>query len=481
MSNSSSASSTSAWPTPPFLPELVKLEAEILRRLKTRKLLSYQPYPKQISFHDAGATHRERLFMAGNQLGKTLAGGMEAAMHATGLYPEWWKGKRFTKANIGWAAGVTGETVRDSVQRMLMGRVNEIGHGAVPGDLILGKTQSRGIANLMDTIEIKHISGGVSQIGLKSYEKGREKWQAETLDWVWFDEEPDADIYTEGLTRTNATKGLVWMTFTPLKGMSSVVKRYLLEKSPDRHVTMMTIDDALHYTDEDRARIIASYPEHEREARAKGIPVLGSGLIFPVSESDLHDRDLKIPNHWPRIAGLDIGYDHPTAAVWMAWDRDADTVHIYDCYRLKQQTPLVHAGALNARGRWIPVAWPHDGLQHDKGGSGEQIAKQYKDQGVNMLPEKATFPDGSNGVEAGLMDMLDRMKTGRFKVAPHLHDWWEEFRLYHRKDGKIVKEGDDLMSATRYAMMMLRHAKVQASATTTKKHHGGNSGMGWLG
>jgi hypothetical protein len=106
------------------------------------------------------------------------------------------------------------------------------------------------------------------------------------------------------------------------------------------------------------------------------------------------------------------------------------------------------------------VSWPHDGLQHDKG-SGIQIAEQYKAQGLAMLDERATFEDGSNGVEAGVMDILDRMKTGRFRVAKHLEDWWQEFRLYHRKSGQIVKERDDLMSATRYGVMMLRHARVK--------------------
>lgn len=398
--------------------------------------------------------------MAGNQLGKTWAGGNEAAMHATGLYPSWWTGKRFDKPNVGWAAGVTGETIRDSVQRVLMGRHTDIGTGAIPKDKIIDWSPSRGVADLMDTVEVKHVSGGTSLITLKSYEKGREKWQAETLDWLWFDEEPPPEIYSEGVTRTNATKGLVWVTFTPLLGMSAVVKRYLLEKSPDRHVTTMTIDDAEHYTPEDRARIIAGYPEHEREARAKGIPTLGSGRVFPVSEESIREESVAIAPHWPRICGLDIGWDHPTAAVWLAWDRDTDTIHIYDCYRAKEQTPIVHAAAIKARGKWIPVSWPHDGLQHDKG-SGEQIAELYRKQEVSMLPERATFTDGTNGVEAGIMDLLDRMKTGRFKVAKQLNDWWEEFRLYHRKDGQIVKEGDDLMSATRYALMMLRSAKTQ--------------------
>ncbi len=183
----------------------------------------------------------------------------------------------------------------------------------------------------------------------------------------------------------------------------------------------------------------------------------------------MSEAQIPIPAHWPRICGLDFGWDHPTAAVWLAWDRDNDCVHVYDCYRVKEATPLVHSVAIKARGAWIPVAWPHDGLQHDKG-SGEALANQYRKHGLAMLKDKATHaPDtkagekegeGGNGVEAGLMDMLDRMQTGRLKVARHLNDWFEEFRLYHREDGKVVKLNDDLMSATRYGLMMLRHAKT---------------------
>src|SRR5262249_56982365 len=126
---------------------------------------------------------------------------------------------------------------------------------------------------------VKHVSGGTSISGLKSYATGREKFQGETLDGVWFDEEPPADIYTEGLTRTNVGANPVWVTFTPLQGVSTVVKRFLHEKSPDRYKVVMTIDD-VEQSDDEKKTIIASYPAHEAEARVKGIPVLGSGRVF---------------------------------------------------------------------------------------------------------------------------------------------------------------------------------------------------------
>src|SRR5215472_949903 len=138
---------------------LKTLEAEKNRRLTEDRLRYYKPYPKQLEFHNAGATHRERLLMAGNQLGKTLAGGFEAAMHATGRYPDWWQGRRFDRPTIGWAAGVTGEVTRDTVQRVLVGRPGHAGTASIPKDALGELVSARGIPDLLDTIKVRHVSG----------------------------------------------------------------------------------------------------------------------------------------------------------------------------------------------------------------------------------------------------------------------------------------------------------------------------------
>ena len=473
LSLSLSPQAISALPAAERLELLQLIEAR--DRAATRNLLRrYKPYKKQLEFHSAGH-HRERLLMAGNQLGKTLAASYETAMHLTGRYPDWWQGRVFHKAVSGWVAGETGEVVRGSAQLLLCGKLDNLGTGAIPGDAIKERSLKRGIPDAIDTLTIRHggggdVQAGESLIGFKSYDAGREKFQAATLDFVWLDEEPDEDIYTESLTRTNATNGMVYMTFTPLKGMSSVVKRFLLDKPPGTHITQMTIDDAEHYTPEQRAAIIASYPAHEREARARGVPTLGSGAIFPVTVESITCEPFKIPGHWPQICGIDFGWDHPSAAARIAWDRDSDCVYVITTHRQREQTPVLFAATVKPWGGWLPWAWPHDGLQHDKGG--EQIAEQYRAQGLKMLASRATHPpkmgdkegDGGNSVEAGLMDMLDRMQTNRFKVFAGQNDFFEEFRMYHRKDGKIVKESDDLISAVRYAIMMLRHAICQPNS-----------------
>jgi phage terminase large subunit-like protein len=310
--------------------------------------------------------------------------------------------------------------------------------------------------------ELEGAIGGVSTIGLKSYVSGRERFQGETLDVVWLDEEPAAEIYTECLTRTNVGSNPVFMTFTPLLGVSEVVRRFLMEQSPDRSVTTMTIDDVEHYSDEERARIIASYPPYELEARTKGIPTLGSGRIFPVPEDMIAIEQQDFPSHWPRIGGMDFGWDHPFAAVELVWDWDADCVYVSRTYRCRETTPIMHAAALRPWGKDLRWAWPRDGRRETLEGAGVSLAKQYGEQDLDMLHEHAQFEDGSVSVEAGLMAMLDRMQSGRFKVFKHLNDWWEEFRLYHRRDGRVWKEGDDLMAATRYACMMLRYARTKS-------------------
>ena len=464
------------------------LQKELTRRQSEHRLIEYRPYPKQRDFHDAGSAHRQRLLMAANQVGKTWAAGFELAMHATGQYPEWWTGRRWNRPIVGWAAGVTGESTRDNPQRILLGRPSQWGTGAIPKSQLVDTSSARGLADAVDTIRVRHVSGDISTIQLKSYEKGREKWQGETLDFVWFDEEPPSDIYMEGLTRTNATNGMTLITFTPLLGMTEVVRRFLLEKSPGTHVTSMTIHDAEHYTDEQRAAIIATYPEHERKARTEGIPQLGSGRVFPFDKSLIACQSFPIPDHWPQGCGLDFGWDHPSAGVRLAWDRDSDCLYVTAAHRAKAQTPMMFTAATLPWGAWLPWAWPHDGKQ--SGGKfdaqdQQQLQAIYKKHGLSMLFQHAQFEDGTNGVEAGITEMYERMETGRLKVFAHLLDWFEEFELYHRKDGLIVKLNDDLISATRYAMMMKRLFVTQKKKAKVREEEYGPGpradGLGWLG
>lgn len=448
----------------------------------------YRPNAKQLAFHEAGAAFRYRILRAGNQLGKTYAAGMELSFHLTGLYPDWWPGKRFTRPVRFWFANETSELTRDGPQRILLGPVGQWRTGTIPAANIIDLKRARGVADAVETILVKHVSGGVSSATSKAYKDGREAWQSETLDGIWMDEEPPASIFSEAQARTTTTQGIIFLTFTPLKGLSEVVAKFWPRPLPGYSDTSMTIDDVSHIPAALKQAEIDKYPEHERDARAYGLPMLGSGLIYPVPDDLImeDDRvDADIPPHWYKIIGLDIGYEHPTTAVLVAHDRDADRVHVLRTHRLSRAVPALHAAAIRPWGD-IPVAWPRDALQHDKGGSCEQIAKQYRDLGLAMLPGPTEFGDARGyGVEAGLIDILQRMQTDRFRVARSLVDWHEERRGYHRKDGKVVKERDDLMDATRYAIMSLRFARATALPLPPPDRYGsrrrpGNPGRTWM-
>lgn len=436
----------------------------------------FVPYPKQTEFFDMGAFKRERLLIAGNQLGKTEAGAVETAYHLTGLYPADWLGHRFDHPIRAWAGGESGILVRDVQQKKLCGAPGvegALGTGYIPKNCFVDKpTLARGVTDAFDTIQVQWhdangvaVPGAVSTLTFKTYEQGRTKWQGEPVDWIWNDEEPPEDIYSEGITRTNATGGLIITTFTPLKGMSTVVGYFLgADVTPERGHVTMTIYDALHYTPEQRAKIIASYPAHERDARTRGVPMMGSGRIFPYPLEMVQEPALEhVPEHWAKLWSIDFGIAHPFGAVLSAWDRDADVWHILHTIRVSGQGPLQHAVAMKAVAAAVPVAWPHDGNSREKGDNDMTPLKdKYKAHGLLMLPTHAAFPDGSISTEAGIQEMDERIQTGRLKVAAHLADWAHEFSNYHRKDGMIVKEADDLMSATRIGLMARRYARAVA-------------------
>lgn len=191
-------------------------------------------YPKHMEFFRAGAEFLERLFQAANRVGKTVCGAYEVTAHTTGQYKDWWEGKRFNHPTHGWAAGDTNETTRDIIQKELFGEViwengkkTFDGTGMIPKECIGPASWKRGVDNLADVVKVKHITGGWSTIGLKSYEQGRKIFQGTAKHWIWFDEEPPQDVYGEALIRLFTTRGIMLITFTPLSGMTEVVLSFM--------------------------------------------------------------------------------------------------------------------------------------------------------------------------------------------------------------------------------------------------------------
>lgn len=467
--------------------ELLQLLEEKERRISRRKILKYYPatgplrralYPKHTQFFTAGAKYRQRLMLAANRVGKTEGVGLyELTLHLTGDYPDWWDGRRFNHKTKAWAAGDTKQTVREILQDKLLGPVGSWGTGLIPGESINKIVRGGGsVADSVDMIYVKHKSGGISQLTLKSYDQRREAFQGTEQDIILLDEEPPEDIYTECLLRTMTNNGMLMLTFTPLMGMSNVVLAFLpggeLQEKQEgsKFVVMATWDDVPHLDDAVKKELWDSIPPFQRDARSKGVPQLGSGAIYPVPESEIVVPDFVLPPHWPRVYGMDVGWNR-TAVVWGALDKETQTVYLYSEHYRGQAEPVVHAQAVKSRGEWIPgVIDPASRGRGQK--DGDQLLDQYQQLGLDITT-------AINAREAGIYAVWQRLSGGKLKIFASLSSWRAEFRLYRRDEkGNIVKENDHLMDATRYLIMSgLDQAKTEPVAETEQYLTFG----GWMG
>lgn len=212
-----------------------------------------------------------------------------------------------------------------------------------------------------------------------------------------------------------------------------------------RYVVMAGWDDVPHLSERDKADMMASLPPHQRESRMKGIPSMGAGAIYPVPEEDVFVKPFQIPYFWPRAYGLDVGWKK-TAAVWGAWDRDNDIIYAYSEHYRGQAEPAVHASAIQTRGKWIRGAIDPAGTNIT---DGTRVMELYQKLGLDIVK-------ADKSVEAGLLEVYQRLSTGRLKIFTTLENLRAEYRLYRRDDkGKVVKQNDHLLDALRYLVMMI--------------------------
>ena len=266
-------------------------------------------------------------------------------------------------------------------------------------------------------------------------------------DLIWLDEEADREIYVECLLRTMATNGIVMLTFTPLLGVTDIVRDFLEqpESETGKFSIQATWDDAPHLTPEAKAELLGSIPPYQREARTKGVPQLGAGAIYQVPESDIVVADFAIPEHFPRVFGLDVGWNR-TAAIWAARDNETGIIYLYSEHYMGQAEPILHAQAIKSRGSWIPGVIDPAARGRSQIDS-RQLIQIYRECGLHL-------EEADNTVESGIYQVWQLMSSGKLKVFRSLGNWLREFRLYQRDmDGKIVKQNDHLMDASRYLVM----------------------------
>jgi len=230
-------------------------------------------------------------------------------------------------------------------------------------------------------------------------------------------------------------------------------------------VVMCSWDDVPHIGEEEKARLQASVPAYQLKARRSGYPVLGSGVIWPFDEDDISIDPFEIPPHYARGYGFDVGWNY-TAAVWGAWNRDTDVIYLTEEYKVGQKEPSVHASAIKRRGDWMTGAIDPASAGAGKQKDGEALLQVYEDEG--LILEQA-----NNAVEAGILEVYQRLSTGRLKIFSNLRRWFEEFNLYHRDDkGRVVKQNDHLMDASRYLVMTPEAWTVEAMSMRNIEYRG---------
>src|SRR5690606_15478040 len=393
-------------------------------------LFSIEHCPKHKAFFEAGAKYKERMFMASNRTGKSIAGAFETACHATGIYPDWWKGHRFDEPLQIWACGADAKSTRNTAQKELLGPTGAWGTGMIPKELLGQFWALHGTPQAVDLIEVKHVSGGKSTIGFKNYKQELASFYGTAMDFIWFDEECPADIYNESLIRTMTTKGLIVVTFTPLAGLTPLVVKFCADadflcgaapivatikgKDDDegtdarlegvkryKAVIQAGWDDAPWLDEESKAQMLEDTPDHLKDARSKGYPAMGSGNIYPFPPERVFVDPIHIPDSWPRMFALDVGWN-VTAASWAAYDEASDTIWVYDEYYGNQgqkgedSGPEYHIAQIMRRGNIVGVIDP--AARQRSQIDGRKLMQIYKEGGLMLWP-------ADNEVEGGIANI----------------------------------------------------------------------------
>lgn len=459
-------------------PNFKEIEEEYYKRF-----LDYVPNTKQEAFHIAGLTAQERWLGGGNRSGKTHGILREDARHLTGIYSENWKGYRFKEPIRCWIGGKTASLISETLQKDLIGDAEQNLRGILHPSWIKEKRRS-GNSDMYRTIYVKHISGGSSKITFKTYEEGREAFQAGKIHLAHLDEEPPFNIYQECKMRTMATdsksRGMIMVSSTSLKGRSEFVNYFRRDRHPEevkdsRWHSLIRWDDTLHLPAEEKKRLISGMSPHEIEARTNGIEWAGSGLVYPVPESTIICDPFEIPEHWARVYGIDFAWNHP-AFLFAAHDRDNNCWYFYAENSVPQRTPDGHASALQSFGiNWMPAVYDPAGKGSQQG-DGVKPINLYKEAGFKNLHK------ANNSKEEGILKTLQMMYAGQLKIFSTLSKTRAELSSYLRnEDGIPYKIDDHLMDCMRYIIMSGGQVAIPKNYMNQQYHvmYGGNNAPGY--
>lgn len=471
------------------LDELERLTAEYERRHRVDKLKYYNAGPKvhlkQIEFHKC--MKRNKWMLGGNRTGKTECGAVEAAYRARGNHPY----RTMTRATVGWIVSLTNEVQRDVAQKKFLSYINP--EWIV--DVVMRTGRKDDLENgIIDKIFIKSIHGGVSEVGFKSCDQGRAKFQGTSLDWVWFDEEPPEDIYLECKMRVIDREGDIWGTMTPLMGLTWVYDKIYINEANDPEVWCgsMQWSDNPWLSQEEIRNLESTMTEEELEARKYGRFVALSGLVYKEFNEQIHVIDpFPVPREWYDKFSIDPGLEHPLSCHWYACDHDG-TVYVIAEHYQNGWTVEKHAEAIKQISKRLD--WPETAGGHLKGiidaaalqrtlQAEKNVVELFGEHGINLSPTSQQQKEHWTGIQRvkeylTLREADDKNAWPRGKprifIFRNCVNMIKEFKSYRWKpdtDAEVIKSGDDAMDDLRYYIMQRPDAYRAPEIKTDLQRH----------
>ncbi|MEZ9944472.1 terminase family protein [Vibrio breoganii] len=415
--------------------------------------------------------------------------------HLTGQYPDWWEGKRFDSPILAWCVGITGDSTRKVLQKEMFGTesakdTDELGTGAIPRDCIDFELLERD-GNNLKIAKVKHVTGEYSTLEFRSTQQGEHVLMGATVDYIWLDEEDpyrSSEIYSQCVTRTATTGGLVTITATPENGETNLIRQFTEDATGFLYLQNATWSDAPHLTPEIQAELLASIPEWQREMRSKGIPVFGQGVVFNLPDSLILEDKPMIDNHDQILWSVDIGRTNDPTVLSLVVQKE-DTYYLAEQYVSDEDRSPAWVCSILDTHTYVnaPVILPHDAGTGE--GSFGQLMRMY---GANVQAEAFYNPQqttqsfiGSGqqhkrSIEAGLYQMVEAMKNNKLKVSNQCTEFLREKNSYHRtgKQGTNAYGGDDhCIDSFRYGYMSLLGHRGSPAGQCQKTTEDWNNGF----
>ena len=309
---------------------LKEVQREIDRRQKSDNLARYNQgkvHRKQMAFHRC--KKRNRWVFGGNRTGKTECGAAEAVFMARGIHPY----RKNRKEVMGWVVSLSQQVQRDVAQKKILYYLRP---DWIEDIVMLSGRKDSPENGVIDLIKIKNVFGGVSTIGFKSCDQGREKFQGSSLDFVWFDEEPPKDIYEECRMRVIDRRGDIFGTMTPLKGLTFLYDEIYLNKHNDPQIwyEFMEWSDNPYLSKREIKLLENSMDEGALQSRRYGKFAVGEGLVYPEFDERIHVIEpFDVPFEWQDNISIDPGLHNPLSAHWYAVDYDGNVYVIYEYFQ----------------------------------------------------------------------------------------------------------------------------------------------------